>query len=89
MAEPDWALWQSILQQLQADNVEIKQGLGTVDTRIKEVDARVAAVEREVQGVHEEITYALGMMVNLGRNVKDAQTRIDDVVKRLEKLEAR
>ena len=27
--------------------------------------------------------------VNLGRNVKDALTRIDDVVKRLEKLEAR
>ena len=82
MAEPDWALWQSILQQLQADNVEIKQ-------RLKDLDARVAVVEREVQGVHEEITYALGMMVNIGRNVKDAQTRIDDVVKRLEKLEAR
>ena len=81
MAEPDWALWQSILQQLQADNVEIKQGL-------KSLDARAVTLEREVQGVHEEITYALGMMVNLSRNVKDAQTRIDDVVKRLEKLEA-
>ncbi len=81
MAEPDWALWGSILQQLQADNVEIKQSL-------KDLDARVAIVEREVQGVHEEITYALGMMVNISRNVKDAQTRIDDVVKRLEKLEA-
>ena len=81
MAEPDWALWQSILQQLQADNVEIKQGL-------KSLDARAVTLGREVQGVHEEITYALGMMVNLSRNVKDAQTRIDDVVKRLEKLEA-
>ena len=81
MAEPDWALWQSILQQLQADNVEIKQGL-------KDLDARVATVEREVQGVHEEITYALGMMVNVSRNVKDAQVRIDEMVKRLDKLEA-
>ena len=81
MAEPDWALWQTVLQQLQADNVEIKQGL-------KAVDARVATVEREVQGVHEEITYALGMMVNVSRNVKDAQSRIDEVVKRLERLEA-
>ena len=81
MAEPDWALWQSILQQLQADNVEIKQG-------VKDLDARAASVEREVQGVHEEITYTLGMMVNLSRNVKDAQTRIDEVVKRLERLEA-
>ena len=81
MAEPDWALWQSILQQLQTDNVEIKQGL-------KDLDSRVAAVEREVQGVHEEITYALGMMVNISRNVKDAQVRIDEVVRRLDKLEA-
>ena len=81
MAEPDWALWQSILQQLQADNVEIKQGL-------KDLDARVATVEREVQGVHEEITSALGMTVNVSRNVKDAQVRIDEMVKRLDKLEA-
>ncbi len=78
MAEPDWALWQSILQQLQADNTEIKQAL-------KDLDARAATAE----GVHEEITYALGMMVNLGRNVKDAQARIDEVVKRLDRLETR
>ena len=81
VAEPDWGLWQSILQQLRADNVDVKES-------IKELALRAAAAEREQQGVHEKITYALGMMVNLGRNLKDAHARIAEVVKRLDKLEA-
>ena len=81
MAEPDWALWQSILQQLQADSTEIKADL-------KALNKRVAEVEKAQSRIHHEVTYALGMMISTTRELKDAQDRIDEVVRRLEKLEA-
>ena len=81
MAEPDWALWQSILQGLQADSTEIKQEFKTLNKRLGEV-------EKAQDRIHHEVTYALGMMISAQRELKDAQDRIDEVVERLEKLEA-
>jgi ACT domain-containing protein len=82
MAEPTQELMLSILQQLQADTTEIKGEL-------RELDTRVAGMERELITIHDEVTYALGSMVALGRNMKTAQARVDEIADRLEKLETK
>lgn len=81
MAEQaDNKLMLSILKQLQTDVTELK---GLANEHALELVTLRKGQERTL----DEVTYALGMMVVTQRNTKDAQTRLDDMVERLEKLE--
>lgn len=71
--EPD-NLVLTILRELQADMAAVKRDLGEV--LLQQNDMR------------EETTYALGMIVASNRKLDQAHKRIDEVVNRLEKLEA-
>ena len=82
MAEPDWTLIQTTLQQLQADNAEFKTMFG-------QILAELSAMREKQLDVSEEVTYALGMIVATQRDVNRAKARMDEIVARIEKVEVR
>ena len=80
MAEPDWGVWQTILQQIQADTGELK-------TSLARLDRRVDHIERDMKDLRVQFTYALGAATAADFRARELDARLDDVDERLKALE--
>ena len=87
MAEPDWALWQSILQQLRGDMTEVRRTLATHSERLTHIDDHLG--ELSFQSKHT-LGSATGTDIkSSAANRRSVETgkRLDELTARVEELE--
>ena len=82
MPEPDWALWQSILQQLQADMSELK-------TDMKEVKAELRTFKGQLRYAVGSAGVAEHQSTQAEVATGELREQMREVIARLEKLERR
>jgi len=82
MAEPDWTLIQTTLQQLQADNAEFKASF-------QQVLADLAEIKEDVRQVKSTLRYAVGSAGVAEHNALQADLTSKEVRRELDALKAR